>query len=351
MFPYLFAFFSTLFLSFFSNSKYRNFFLFFLYLILILLVSLRSLNVGTDTENYFEIFNQAKLGEIFSFNLEPFYLLLNVLCKTLYNNFSFYLFVFSSFFIFIWSVIFKKLSYDYTVAIIFFLTFFAYFSFFNITRQSFAMSLCLLSLFYLFDKKYYKYLFLILIASCFHYSAIIFIITLFIFKFVRNPFFSLIISFASTYFLSNFILFYLVNSSLKNSYLNYGGQLDDISGLFLIGFLVIQFIFFSFFRFFLIPSNKLFSNLFNIFSFGLGFFLACKFLRFLDDGPTRLTFYFLLVNIFLFSIAIHSIVNNKVKFTAKILFIVFCFIYFLNYLLSGAGGLYPYFFDEQFRIF
>ena len=71
----------------------------------------------------------------------------------------------------------------------------------------------------------------------------------------------------------------------------------------------------------------------------------------MDDGPTRLTFYFLLVNIFLFSIAIHSIVNNKVKFTAKILFIVFCFIYFLNYLLSGAGGLYPYFFDEQFIFF
>lgn len=350
MIPYIFVYLSALLLSFFNKNKYGVFFKFIIYIVLVFFVTFRSISVGTDTKTYLEIFNNVNITDIFRFELEPFFVSLVLLSKTLHNDFSFYLFLSSILFIFLWSRIFYRLKSDYTIALVSFLSFFVFLGFLNISRQYFAVTICLYSLFFLFEKNYKIFFLLVFAASLFHFPAMCFLSVFFIRYFKRHHFL-FVFSFIFSFLFIDISIKFLGDFNLKNSYSAYDEKLDSVSGFFIILFFLLQYLFFSFVKYFLLPEDKWYAFLLNVFSLGLGFFLACKFLKVLDEGPARLAFYFLTVNIFLFAISVNSIRDFRTRILFKYLIIVFSFIFYFNFLYSGSGELFPYVLDYKFRIF
>ncbi|WP_186667716.1 EpsG family protein [Sporosarcina sp. BP05] len=74
----------------------------------------------------------------------------------------------------------------YDLGFFLFITLYLYYSGFNIMRQWIAISIFLYSLKYAFDKKYYKYILFVLLASSFHTSALLMLPLYFILNFKIN---------------------------------------------------------------------------------------------------------------------------------------------------------------------
>ena len=135
----------------------------------------RSINVGTDTLSYNNIFYDIKQNFYFGVKFyEPLYVLLNVFCYSICGDFNFFLtivglIIFTNTIISINAISKNKLiSYFCFVGIGF------YFQSFNIIRQWLALSFILVGLIFLLKKnKDYLFVVFVLIAFCFHKSALI----------------------------------------------------------------------------------------------------------------------------------------------------------------------------------
>lgn len=316
----------------------------------VLLFSLRDFSVGSDTFSYYEIFYSSGTILPLNFKIEPLFLIFNNFIYHIYPNFIFYLFIFSILFFSLWIENIERIvAYNKDVAYISFISFFGLLLSFNIARQSLAMSFCVLSLYYLLKNKNIVFFLLVITASLIHYSAILFIVSFFLFRFAKYPFFILLSTFLSCYLiLAVSIRFFSV---LSIRYVGYTETGNSITGAFLILFIAMQYILFYYtYRKNLFLDDR-YSKLFSVFSFGVGLFLALKVLKFPDEGPVRLSFYFLIVNILLFPYFFKIFKNGIQLIIAKYLFYLFCCFYFFWVVNTGAGGISNYFLNRDIVIF
>lgn len=127
--------------------------------------------VGTDFSFYYTYINVVKSIDIK--NNEYGMWLLGSFINSFTNNGQVFILITSLIIIFfLFKTIEKNSTYpEISILLLFGLGF--YFTSLNILRQYIALSIVFYSLKYLFDKKYWRYSFLILLATMFHYSAII----------------------------------------------------------------------------------------------------------------------------------------------------------------------------------
>lgn len=162
-----------------ANKKRDFIFLCFAGSLLILVPGMRGYSVGTDTEGYIKMFNEvltygSSYGEvgynIFSkiiscFSDSPRAILLATATFTGIGIIRF-----------IW-----KYSGDVFLSTYLYITLYYWFFTFNGVRQFMAIVIILNSINYLYEKKIYRYLFMMLIAMSFHTSACIGIVFIFIY--------------------------------------------------------------------------------------------------------------------------------------------------------------------------
>ena len=132
-------------------------------------------NIGITSWNNINIFDWEK-GYI-------------ILCKLLYciNNDERFFIVVTSMLSLIGPYIFlKRYSKDYLMSLIMFVAFNFFYYYYFVLRQVLGLSIILLSIKYIEEKKPMKYIALILLASLFHKSSIIFLICYFIFNMKIN---------------------------------------------------------------------------------------------------------------------------------------------------------------------
>ncbi|MEH7400125.1 EpsG family protein [Gottfriedia acidiceleris] len=141
------------------------------FLILVVLDVNRGITVGIDYQMYYSFYESRQYGEFFDFFINRFYDLAIFLGE--FRVITFCIVVLYLGFIFI---AFYKLSLNiYTAVLLFYLTF-NYFFAFNIMRQTAAMGIVVFSVVYVIKggkKSFFKFLFLIILASLFHRSAIL----------------------------------------------------------------------------------------------------------------------------------------------------------------------------------
>lgn len=334
----------------FVNSKNNYLSLFFILLCFILIFSLRDFSVGSDTYSYYEIFYDSPYMFPFDFRIEPLFILINYFIFIIYPNFIFYLFAVSTTFFLLWiDNIERNVSFHKDVVYLSFISIFGFLFFLNIARQAFAMAICVSALFFLLRGRIIFFFILVLIASMIHYSAISFLSVFFIIKFSRYPFLILSSTFLSFYILSSLGIRFF--STLSTRYLGYTNIGGEITGIYLILFICLQYISFYFLyrKYFL--YDFYYRSLLSVFSFGVGIFLALKILGVPDEGPVRISFYFLIVNVFLFPY-IFKIWNNQNSLViAKYVFYIFCGFYFFWGINSGAGGIGNYYINNSIKIF
>jgi hypothetical protein len=149
---------------------------YFCVIIMVLFVGLRG-NVEPDYLHYLNIYKNSSWTNIIRSNsvesVESGYQFLNILFKTFYIEFQGLLFFMAFFTIYLKFKFLKAYSPKYIISILlYYCSLFFLYEFIAI-RQALAMSIFMISLPYVIERKFYKFLGLIILASLFHISVII----------------------------------------------------------------------------------------------------------------------------------------------------------------------------------
>lgn len=296
-------------------SKNRSFFkivFFTLLFLMLLLVGLRDGKVvGMDSPAYYEFYiNQLP-------SVEVGYKYLNFVFSSLGFNYNIFLLFINFFILFNISKFIRYNSYYLILPLlIYFSDFFFYYSFSGI-RQSIAMSFTALSIYYIFENKNKTALFLILLGSLFHVTALIFIVAFFVpnvkSKFSKYVKFFLVLTLGAVlgsyiiesvpYLNDKFVYYSSAQEQLENTFSNY------VNGILkrLIVLLSVLPVFKNFFS-----DNKNF-YLYNLYLVGFVIYVASYLIS--PDFGVRLGSYFIIVDCLLISRYISSakqLVNKMV---------------------------------------
>jgi hypothetical protein len=157
----------------------QNSFLIFLFTLLLIFIGTR-VDTGPDIEVYKTYYTQSPtLWEALThykkyayIPVEPLYLLLNALCKSFGLTFNGFLLFYSSLFIYPIAEMTRKYSLMPLFSIMIYF-YYGYFSGFSVIRQVFAAAIFFYSIQFIINRSLPKYILCILLASCFHISALI----------------------------------------------------------------------------------------------------------------------------------------------------------------------------------
>lgn len=152
-----------------KNSKV---FLLFSVVILSLVVALRSPEIGTDTETYLKLFNSSFEVLINQEKLEPLFAIHVALTKLVFGNFNMFLFI-SHFYIYFFLIYgLKRLDAPLSISILLYLFFYFNMSL-NAIRQLLSISIVVLFMKDLHDKKYVKFSVGSILSYLIHRTSII----------------------------------------------------------------------------------------------------------------------------------------------------------------------------------
>ena len=191
------------------DTKTNRNYLFFIWLLLTCFLGFRDNNIGLDMKNYEDFFHLAS-NSSFSYlftnaHFELGFKLYTKFVSLFTTNYSIFIFI-TSFLsmIGIYDFI-KENSKNYFASIYLFITFNYFIYYFCTLRQVLAISILLLSMRFIKSKDFKKFIFLVLLASLFHKTAIIFGIVYFI------PYIKLTKKKINYFYIGSLILFLLKN--------------------------------------------------------------------------------------------------------------------------------------------
>lgn len=163
-----------------SHKKIKNLGLIFSFLLVLLLVGTRD-ETGTDWLPYWDHYISSNRNNFDIFNFEPGYQLFVDISKYFGLTYSQFLFFFTFTYLAIFYSAFSYFKYPNTIVFLFYSTYLI--GLMGTSRQLIAISICCLAITKLLQRRNYLFLVLILMASLFHRSSIIFLIALMLFPF------------------------------------------------------------------------------------------------------------------------------------------------------------------------
>lgn len=328
---------------------YRKGIYFLSILIVTFLVGLRG-DVEPDYRSYLDIFNKVSFSNLFSVNsVEIGYNYYNYIVKE-FLLLPFQFVVFTVAFITIW-LKFKFLKNNSPRYLISFLLYYCSLLFlydFIAIRQALAMSIFMISIPFIIERRFLKYLLCIFIASLFHISAVILFPLYFIINKKINNYFALFVLIGCLYLNINEITFPIISffsdlfsiSSVSNKLEIY--SLETEYSFISIRLLIFSFIFliFKFFN----NKNEKFSLYFNIFLIGI---VTSTILNEVPQFSYRIKAYFVWADIILWVLLVENFC--KKHFGLKIIiYIILVLVYsitlydFFEALSERGNYIYPY---------
>lgn len=327
-------------LSTFNQIKSKNL-LYIGIFFLIIIASNKSYYVGTDSYNYYDYFMYVKSysnDRIFS-GLQRGWFYFNYLIYTI-SNYSCFLFICYSLSLCGIGYYINKLSKINLLSLLIYFLFF-YLASLNVMRQYIAIGIFAMSLVYLKKREIRKYILLIIIASLFHYSALLMIPLIWIEK-IPTKRSIVIITVVGTFIIGFFmnIMQPIVLSLKIITGLNEGASIylskwgEGERNLFTN--IVINLVFLGSF---LIAKNKnsIFLSMWFLFIIFNNLFGAA-------GQGNRLFTYLLLGMIIAVPEIIINIKNNIMLFSYTILYLTYGICYWYTILISGNGEVVPYVF-------
>lgn len=177
---------------------------------------LRAYSVGQDTQPYMQAFDQIAVGGIgtfTNFEWEPGYVFLNWIVAKLGLGFRGLLVVIATFSYYSIFRFICRYSPEKWLSVILFVVFGYYYATYHILRQTVALSIILFSYDTIITRNKRRFIFLIICATCFHFTAILFGFTYFIWSGKRITLPKFISVFSICLFISSFVINILLNTA------------------------------------------------------------------------------------------------------------------------------------------
>ena len=336
-----------------SNNRFNKpnkFWYYFSGIVLTIFATIRSTDVGTDSNNYVEIFNQFKdsTESIFSIttSLEIGYLLLQEIALKISTDYWSLFFTIALVCVFTSYYTIYKLSENIKVSIFIYISLATYFFLFNGSRQAIAASICGLSIYFMLNKKIVSYCIIILLASFFHKTALIMLPFYYLLRFpfkTRNLILFSIGSFIALYYLSTILTLFDESSFARYSVYE---DRNSTGGYLLTLFFFIISLIFIFFRKKIVKSKLYEYDIFlNMCIFSSIIYLVIT-LTGSDVNFLRLSLYFSMGYILIWPIIFRSVPIFKQSITR--LSFVIIHLLFLFFYISKFSDLNPYIFNNLF---
>ncbi|MGI6232503.1 MAG: EpsG family protein [Prevotella sp.] len=135
--------------------------------------------IFTDWITYYPEFEDRSWDDLLNYNVgesrEPGFLLLELLCKSIIDNYHFFVFVCTAINVWLLVRFFQQYSTNIFLSLAIYLVFDGFVISINLMRNAIAICICLNALPYLFNRKPLEYFGLVLLAIMFHFSAILFL--------------------------------------------------------------------------------------------------------------------------------------------------------------------------------
>jgi len=317
-------------------------------IVLIIFATIRSSGVGTDSNNYVEIFNEFKdsTESLFSVktSLEIGYLILMEIALNISNDYWSLFFLTALICVFTSYYTIYKLSDNIKVSVFIYISLATYFFVFNGMRQAIAASIFGLAIYHLINKKIVGYFIIVLLASFFHSTALIMFPFYYLLRFqfkIRNLILFSIGSFIALYYLSSILT--LFGESYYSRYSVYEDR-NSTGGYLLTLFFFIISLFFIFSRK-KIEKSKLYEYdiYLNMCIFSSIIYLVVS-LTGSDVNFLRLTLYFSMCYVLIWPIIFRSVPIFKQSITR--LSFVIIHLLFLFFYISKFSNLNPYIFNN-----
>ena len=336
-----------------KNIKYKKLskWIFFSAIIIpVLIAGLRD-SVGSDFDNYVSIYDQLYynfsgiIDAIINSRFEPSWVILNYLVRFIFDDVQF-LFLISA--LLTWLLSFKAIydNKDYiNIGLSVLILLFIYYNMsFNIVRQVLAISISMLSIKPILEKRKWKFIIIMLFSSSFHYTAFVFIPAYWIinskigntglFKKVAITLTSIVFVF----FFQSIFNYFSNNINLFANYRNYNIEFSGFSiSSIILKIPVLLFIILN------IKTLKLRGNSIHRLSilYVIGFILML--LGSYSPYINRISFFYDATQIFL----VPAIIQSQSNKYHKILYTYFVVLYYLSrftyfYLYKGDSGTIPY---------
>lgn len=243
MLPYIFFYLIILFVGLW-NTKKINFKYRMLFFTVFIFSALR-FDVGYDYENYYKIILNLALTNYTQFELIPRY----IAELSNYIDFTQLFFIVTSYII-VYSVhyVLKNYSKDYFLSLLIFISIpYFYFVSFSIIRQYCAVAIVFYGIKYIVQRKFSFYVATVIVASLFHYSAIVAVIIYFLNRISLNRVTSIALI-ISSFFVTSVLLDVIVQIPRYASYADYNTGTGTSMQVFLLLMAVVFILFFDAFK-------------------------------------------------------------------------------------------------------
>lgn len=319
--------------------------------LLIIIGGLR-FEVGADWFAYENLFSKtSNLGHVFNSREELLFMLIMFFSKNIIDSYSLFIFILFSIAFFLKVKTLNYYSKDFFLSLLIYVS--AIFLIYDVNgiRQGLAISLVLLSIPYILNKNVYKYLFIVLMATICHTSAIIFLP----FYWIAN------IRFKKKFILQILVLVVVFSIPLRefvlnSSLLDYLFTFQRLSGyedflfntaknttipIFSLAVFQRFIIFFLFWIYYekLQCDKKLKNLLFNGYFISLLIFLIFSFS---SEFAARLGFYYKSLELLIIPLIVSSQIKIINKVFLLILFLIYAIIGVYRLLSVDGNGLIPY---------
>lgn len=353
MLPYLYVYILTMILLFFYDvkefSRSKPFFLCATVFSLSILYYFRDYSIGLDTYTYVDIIREVSYLNSFrdlldysvSNNIEIGFILFIYFICILGGGATLVFFISALLIYSNLAIALKKIKIN---AILYFSAFFSYCAIFiwtfNILRQMIAVSFVILAVIFLLKGSRAKFIFFVLIAFLFHYSAIICLIFYLIYKYLDFIFKLRWFLVGFLCLITKFVLLAII--AYYPRYSSYGSG-EDSNRISILLF-IFYFLIFSLSGFFhkIIKKDEFYYKFFvSLFSLYIGLQLAFMINGISTFGTTRVLIYFLWPSVFIVGIFLNNI-KREHRYILNILIFAFLTFYFVFSLRSAGYDYIPF---------
>jgi hypothetical protein len=330
----------------------KNIFEFYFYLIVlfvfIVIVGARDVSVGTDTENYYKVFDIVSLhySSWYEYKWEPLYQGLNLFVYDLGGGASHTLLLSAAItlalvFGFVW-----KVSPNKTLSIILFFGVFGFLLSFNVVRHSIATGFIVYGLYFHQEKRIKLSFMFFLCAILFHYSSFLFLLIYLLMNWLSNLKFYFTLWIVSLFFLFiphiSHVVYFLLFDSVEiffseyySQYLKVGEYIGEVGYRDI--FMQVLFITYMY----TLLKSRTISN-FNIYlMISMAGVILSNFTAHVQY-MNRVVVFFEVFNVIAIPIVIATLFTKKSAFFISVVIAVLAVVFFFKAYYSGSNGIYPY---------